>query len=140
MAPSDVESAKLRPDLIVRSSQTKGRPSGAPRSRGASGASEPAGGPESPSSAESRATGPPHLFRKLLKPHELNDPLLKGELEVLADERAVDVLLHLLDEAVELGRRERWKVGSGSHEASLRRRAAETRSPQQLPEHVVHAG
>src|ERR1019366_9923730 len=84
----------------------------------------PAGGPESPSSTEGRAASPPELLRELLKPHELDQPLLDRQLEVLADERAVDVLLQLLDEAVDLGRRGRRSVGDGPHGASLRRRAA----------------
>ena len=64
---------------------------------------------------------PLQLVDEPLVAHQLQKPLLDRQLQVLPNERAVDVLLQLLDEAVDLGRRERRSVGNGHHAVSLRR-------------------
>jgi len=125
-ASRDVESVKLRPDLIVRSSQTKGRPSGAPRRIGLNGlmaVTRRSTFSGRRSSTERRPASPPQLLRELLKLRQLDKALLDRQLQVLTDERAVDVLLQLLDEAVDLGRGERRWVVNGPHAPSLCRRA-----------------
>jgi hypothetical protein len=86
-APRDVESVKLRPDLIVRSSQTKGRPSGAPRRIGLNGlmaVTRRSTFSGRRSSTERRPASPPQLLRELLKLRQLDKVLLDRQLQVVS--------------------------------------------------------
>ena len=50
----------------------------------------------------SRPSGTPQLFGELLQAHEPFQPLLHGELEAFADQRAIDVALVRFDDGIGL--------------------------------------
>src|SRR5262249_7318771 len=50
----------------------------------------------------------PHLFGKALEPHQVAQPLLDGQLEVLPEKGPVDIFLIGLDDGIRLDRKSRF--------------------------------